>query len=74
MTCSEGDQLLAGAFHAIMDQMKGDMLQIAIKMGLKMYLLTSSIFFQKDSSYKCHFSIKFRAPPNLVSQVYAWVK
>ena len=40
-----------------------------------MYLLTSSILFQKDSSYKCQLCTKvLRTPPRLISQVYAWVK
>ena len=38
-------------------------------MELKMYFLTSSILFQKDSSYKCQFRTNVCAPPSLVSQV-----
>ena len=43
-------------------------------MGLEMYLLTSSILFQKDSNYNCQFYTKNCAPSRLVSQVYVWAK
>ena len=43
-------------------------------MYLEMYLLTSSILFQKDSSYKCQFCRKVRASSRLFSQVYVWEK
>ena len=51
MTSSEGDQLLAGAFHTIMDKIEADIHQIA-KMKLKMNFHTSRILFQKDYNYK----------------------
>ena len=43
-------------------------------MDLKMYLLTSNILSQKDSSYKSRFCTKVRIPSKLVVQVYAWAK
>ena len=35
MTSSEGDQLLAGAFHGIVDKRKGDIFQTAKKLNGK---------------------------------------
>ena len=63
-------KLLAGAFHAIMDKIEADQLQI-----VKTWNWTpQAYFFQKDSSYKCQFCTKVRAPSRLVSGVWAKYK
>ena len=62
MANSEGDQLLAGAFHAIMDKIEADILQIAKKWNWKWIFIHQGYFFRKDSGYKCQFYIKIGAP------------
>ena len=39
-----------------------------------MHFVTSSKIYRKDSSHKCRFCPKARAPPSLFSQVYGWAK
>ena len=63
---SEGDQLLGEAFHTIMNKREADI------SDLEMNLHTSSILFQKYSSYKCQFCTKVPAPSRLVTE--DWVK
>ena len=53
MASSEGDQLLAGAFHAILDKIKADILQITKKWNWKQIFIDQGYFFQKYSWRKC---------------------
>ena len=71
MASSEGDQLLARAFHAIMDKIDSDILQTAKKQNWIVFIHQG---FQKDSSYKCQYFTKVRAPSRLVSEVWAKYK
>ena len=71
---SEGDQLLAGAFHAIMEKIEADILQIAKKWNWKWIFIHQGYFFRKIQAIKCQFYTKVRAPSRLVSEVWAKYK
>ena len=47
MASSEEDQLPAGAFHAIIDKMEADILQIAKKWNWKWIFIDQAYFFRK---------------------------
>ena len=67
MASSEGDQLLAGAFYAIMGKIEADILQVAKEVELEISFHASRILFQKDST-------KVRTPSRLTSEVWARCK
>ena len=60
MASSEGDQLLKGAFHAILDKIEADILQIAKKWNGLWIFTHQRYFFQKNPWYKCQFCTKWR--------------
>ena len=70
MTRSDGDLLLTGAFHATMDKIEADVLQIAKKWNWK-WISYIKNNFSEDSSYKCQFCTRALAPLRPVSQVRA---
>ena len=53
MASSEGDQLLAGAFHAIVGKIEAGILQVAKELESEINFHVSRILFQKDSIYQC---------------------
>ena len=70
MASSEGDQLLAGAFHAIMGKIEAGMPLVELEINFHV----SRIFFQKDSNHKCQFCTKVRAPSRLAPKDFARCK
>ena len=73
MASSEGDQLLAGAFHAIMGKI-GWYASNWKEVELEINFHVSRIFFQKDSNHKCQFCTKVRAPSRLAPKDFARCK
>ena len=73
MASSEGDQLLAEAFHVIMDK-RGWYTSNCKEVELEINFHVSRILFQKDSSHKYQFCTKVRAPSRLASKVFARCK
>ena len=55
MASSEGDQLLAGAFHAIVDKIETDILQIVKKWNWISIFTHQGYFFRNISAMKCQF-------------------
>ena len=55
MASSEGDQLLAGAFHAIVDKIETDILQIVKKWNWIWIFTHQGYFFRNISAMKCQF-------------------
>ena len=53
MISSEGDQLLTGAFHAIMEKIEADILQIAKKWNWKWIFIHQGYFCRKIQAIKC---------------------
>ena len=60
MARSEGDQVLAGVFHAVMEKKKeADIYFKLLRSGIgNEFSYTRRILFQKDSSYKSQFCTK----------------
>ena len=58
MASSEGNQLLAGAFHAIMDKIEADILQIAKKWNWKWIFMHQGYFFRKIPAVNASFAPK----------------
>ena len=59
MASSEGDQLLAGAFHAIMDKIEVNILQIAKKWNWKWISIHQGYFFRNISTINASFTPKY---------------
>ena len=59
MTSSEGNQLLAGAFHAIMDKTEADILQIPKKWNWKIISIRKEYFFRKIPAINASFAPKY---------------
>ena len=72
MVNSEGDQLLAGALHAIMEKIEADTLQIAKKWNWIWIFIHQRHFF--ISAIKLQYCTKVHAPSRLVSKVCAKYK
>ena len=68
MGSSEGDQLLAGALHATVDETSWYTSNCK-EVKLEMNFHKSRILFQKYTSYKCQFFTKVRAPWRLVFEI-----
>ena len=68
---SVADQPLAGALHAVIDKIEGDILQTAIKLNwIWIFIYQGS--FEKDSSYKM--PVLHQSTCTLVSEVWAKYK
>ena len=73
MANSEEDQLLAGAFHAIMDKIQAHILQIEKKW--KWIFIHQACFFRKIPAINANFApTKVRAASMLLSEVWAKYK
>ena len=59
MASSEGDQLLAADFHAIVDKIEADILQIANKWNLKLIFIHQGYFFRKIPAINASFAPKY---------------
>ena len=59
MESSEGDQLLAGASHAIMDEIEADILAIAKKWNLKLIFIHQRYFFRTIPAINASFAPKY---------------
>ena len=59
MASSEGDQLLAGAFHAIMGKIEAGILQIAKKWNWKWIFMYQGYFFRKIPATNASFAPKY---------------
>ena len=60
MASSEGDQLLAGAFHAIMDKIEADILKIAMKWNWKGIFIHQRHSFRKITAINASLASKYR--------------
>ena len=58
MASSEGDQLLVGSFHAIMDKIEADILQIAKTWNWKSILIHQGYFSRKIQAINASFAPK----------------
>ena len=58
MASSEGDQLLVGSFHAIMDKTEADILQIAKTWNWKSILIHQGYFSRKIQAINASFAPK----------------
>ena len=59
MASSEGNQLLAGAFHAIMDKIEAHILQTAKKWNWKRIFMHRGYFFRKIPAINATFAPKY---------------
>ena len=66
MASSERDQLHAGAFHAIMEKIKVDILQIAKKWIWKLIFIHQGYFFRKIPAINASFA------PKSVLHLHGW--
>ena len=72
MASPEGDQLLAGAFHAIIDKVEADILQIEKKWNWKLMFIHQGYFLRKIPAINVNFAPKYMQlrPSTLVFEVW----
>ena len=59
MASSEGGQLIAGAFHGIMDKIEADILQTAKKWNWKWIFIDQGYFFRKIPAINASFAPEY---------------
>ena len=59
MAISEGDKLLAGAFHVVTDKIEADILQITKKWNWKWIFIHQGYFFRKIPAINASFASKY---------------
>ena len=74
MASSERNQLLVGAFHAVVDKTEADILQITKNWKWIWVFIHQGYFFRETSATKCQFCTKVCAPSRLASEVWAIYK